>query len=106
LILTNFFNLECFRIEFDFQLSHSVYPTDWHLDNLKKIFLDQKNLPHPDQLSVGPLLQNYSTVDEARNDLLMLYIYYSDISYTYIYETPSWSVFSLLSNFGGQLGKF
>ena len=69
------------------------------------MFVYNEKFRNQDQISVRAILQNYSTVQEARNDLLMLYVYYSDISYTYIYESPFWTIISLLSNFGGQLGK-
>ena len=68
------------------------------------MFVYNEKFKHQDQISVRAILQNYSIVQEARNDLLMLYVYYNDISYTYIYESSYWTIISLLSNFGGQLG--
>jgi hypothetical protein len=49
---------------------------------------------------MGPLLENINSLYEARNDVAWLKIYYDDISYSYISETPVWDLNSLLSNFG------
>ena len=68
------------------------------------MFVYNQKFMHKEEILTRTILQNYSTVQEARNDLLMLYVYYNDISYTYIYESPYWTIISLLSNFGGQLG--
>ena len=70
------------------------------------MFVYNQKFMYQEEILTRTILQNYSTVQEARNDLLMLYVYYNDISYTYIYESPYWTIISLLSNFGGQLGKF
>ena len=83
-------------------MSHSTYLSDWYWEEMHNQFV-VSNGSEPD---VKSILQNYNSMEEARNDLLMLYVYYSDISYTYIYESPAWTVISLLSNMGGQLGNF
>ena len=49
---------------------------------------------------------NMKSVEEAREKLLMLNVFYTDIAYTHISEWPKWNVVMLLSNFGGQLGLF
>ena len=83
-------------------MSHSTYLSDWYWEEMYNQFVVSNN----SEPGIKSILQNYNSTEEARNDLLMLYVYYSDISYTYIYESPAWTVISLLSNMGGQLGNF
>ena len=54
-----------------------------------------------DQLNEG---LNYDTIE--RDDLLILKIFYSSLNYMSYKESPSISIFGLISNLGGTLGLF
>ncbi len=53
---------------------------------------------------MGPLIENINTLDEARDDVAWLKVYYDDISYVFIDESPVWDFNGLISNFGGLIG--
>ena len=86
-------------ITFSTEISQSMYLTNWYWAQLK-IFFQFSNT------EVAKSINKIETIDDARKNLLLVNIYYSDISYTYISEAPYWTLTSLFSNFGGQLGLF
>ena len=54
-----------------------------------------------------PLGMNRSmNVDDLRNNIARLIIYYEDIDYQLIQEIPTVSVINLIANIGGMLGLF
>jgi hypothetical protein len=59
-----------------------------------------------DKTDIYKSISQIENVEEARKSFLMVNIFYKEIAYTYISESPKWNIVSLLSNFGGQLGLF
>ena len=59
-----------------------------------------------DKTDIYKSISEIENVEEARKSFLMVNIYYKEIAYTYISESPKWNIVTLLSNFGGQLGLF
>ena len=100
-----FFLKECLSISFSTELSQSMYLTNWYWAELKNHFRNNIKLKDTNQELVKNI-NKIETIDDARKNLLLINIYYSDISYTYISESPYWTWTSLFSNFGGQLGLF
>ena len=99
---------ECLSISFSTELSQSMYLTNWYWAELKNYFQNNIKVQSTDTSRLE-LVKNFNkieTIDEARKNMLLVNIYYSDISYTYISESPYWTWTSLFSNFGGQLGLF
>jgi hypothetical protein len=47
-----------------------------------------------------PWLERIKNIEEAKFDMAAINIFYDDISYTLISETPVWNINTLLSNFG------
>lgn len=56
--------------------------------------------------TINNKLRLINSIDEARKNMLAVKIFYEDLSYTYIEETPVWTELTLISSFGGQLGLF
>ena len=93
---------------FKTDISQSSYVTNWYWNEIKKF---SKNNTFQSEFCMNTSLvfnsiSNIKTIEDARESLLMLNIYYSDLAYTYISESPQWTLITLLSNFGGQLGNF
>ena len=49
-------------------------------------------------------MSNIENIEEARRDFAAVYIYYDDISYDYISQSPVYTFNYLMSNFGGTIG--
>lgn len=47
-----------------------------------------------------PWLERIENIEQAKYDIAAINIFYDDISYTLISETPVWNLNTLLSNFG------
>ena len=82
---------ECCSTRFDFMFSNSKYPNG----NLFKF--EQYN-PF--------FLNKNATLDDFIEKSLALHIYYPELKYTVISESPKESAISLLANIGGTLGLF
>ena len=46
-----------------------------------------------------PWLERIENIEQAKYDVAAINIFYDDISYTLISETPVWNLNTLLSNF-------
>ena len=86
-------------------MSQSMYLTNWYWAELKNFFQNDYK-PKDTNQELVKNINKIETIDDARKNLLLVNIYYSDISYNYISESPYWTWTSLFSNFGGQLGLF
>jgi hypothetical protein len=95
---------ECSYFEYDFEISHSNFITEWYLDLLKYHYSVQ-NRTNPVSRKMKPKLELIKNLDEARKDIVALNIFYKKIDYTLITQTPLWNINTLLSNFGGQIGN-
>lgn len=57
-------------------------------------------------VEVSNRINKITSYSDASKYYLSFNIYYSDLSYTFIEESPYWDLFLLLSNIGGNLGLF
>jgi hypothetical protein len=97
-----------------------VYPSTWYWNEIKSFVnfsmssnrSKEKSDPKVansfdlDKTDIYKSISEIENVEEARKSFLMVNIYYKEIAYTYISESPKWNIVTLLSNFGGQLGLF
>lgn len=85
---------ECNSIEYNFQLSHSDFPSPYYSNILIKY--DKMNRS----------FRNYTTYNEVRSSVLAVNVYYNDIAFTIIDEVPSKSTAQFFSELGGILGLY
>lgn len=88
----------------------SEYPTNWYWKSMESYFENLKyNEQSPIDLEKKRIHNNFlsaSSIEEARRSFLWINFYYKDLNYKVVSESPLWSVNSLLSNLGGNLGLF
>ena len=86
--------IECLTIDYSTRVHLATYPTDFYLQFLQL----QPNL-----------INRYSTREsisqDIKNSVAKLNIFYNEISYTALTESPALTWDTLLSNIGGTLGK-
>ena len=85
--------LECRRNKYDLVVSKSDYPSV--LIQKFKFDLQSQNK-----------LENNSNFDNIEKDLVRFIVYFGSMSYVQFIESPSISLFGLISNLGGTLGLF
>ena len=88
--------LECESINYDLLISSTASLSKQGYDLIEKLI---------DRFTSG-FSQYKLTYDEVRQKFIALNVYYSDLSYVKISETPKTSFFDLLSNLGGTLGLY
>ena len=88
--------LECESINYDLLISSTASLSKQGYDSIEKLI---------DRFTSG-FSQNKLTYDEVRQRFIVLNVYYADLSYVRISETPKTSFFDLLSNLGGTLGLY
>ena len=91
---------ECDYFTYNVEMSQSAFPTEWYY-NMSVTSPDSELYP-----DVYERIKKIKSYSDARNYYLSFNIYYSDLSYAYIEESPYWDLFLLLSNIGGNLGLF
>lgn len=92
---------ECFQVNYDLKVSSAKYPTKWYTSILK----NSTNFQY---------LLNQSLLGEEKNidflylqqTMLMVNIFYDQMSYSLIEEQPELSIDALLAFIGGNLGLF
>jgi hypothetical protein len=97
--------VECEEVKFDLTISTSSYPTEWYahvLANNSKfnevinMYFDAINLPHVNYTDdfVG-----------LKKTIARVNIYYEDLRYTEVIESPALTAILLLGTLGGNLGR-
>ena len=90
--------LECDSVRYDLSLSSLVYPDK---DYYNKVFnMDQ---------DIQDLYSNFSielSYDLFRSNSAFFTVYYPNLQYTYISETPKTEIIDLFTQIGGALGMF
>lgn len=82
----------CESVDFSAQLSYSRYPANTYGDLLAK----ERNM-------TGTVYENRQ---HLRDNLLELKIYFESLTYSEVKQVPSYDLFSLLGDVGGQIGLF
>ena len=87
--------IECLVINNKAQVHVTTYPTNYYLNFLKL----QTNLTRK--------YSNKTTlIEDIQNSVAKINIFYNEISYTALVETPTVTLNTLIGNIGGQLGLF
>lgn len=79
-------------------MSQSSFPTKW-------FFANSRAYPTSESKVVDRIAK-INSFSDARDYFISFNIYYDDLSYTLVEESPFWDVFALFSNIGGNLGLF
>jgi len=82
----------CESVEFSAQLSYASYPANTYADLLAK----NRNM-------TGTVVENRQYL---RDNLLELRIYYESLTFSDVKQVPSYDLYSLLGDVGGQIGLF
>jgi hypothetical protein len=95
----------CDHFEYDTQLSLSKYPTRRYWNALKKSATSSLSNSSAQLLALSKISQ-ISSYEDARENILAFKVYYDDLSYNLIKESPYWSYSLLLASFGGTIVLF
>jgi hypothetical protein len=89
--------LTCEQMTYSLSLSSMAYPSQFYFKYLKK---------HPVVLYHYNNDTSKITLESLKTKILAVNIYYEEMSYTYISQSPKMQLEDLISNFGGTLGLF
>ncbi|KAK3748779.1 hypothetical protein QZH41_013515 [Actinostola sp. cb2023] len=84
--------IACESIEYSAKLSYARFPSNPYVDILAKEY--------------GLIGTHQENREFLRDNLLELKIYYEDLTFKDIHQVPSYDLFSLLGDVGGQIGLF
>ena len=91
--------MECLSAEYKTSMHTASYPTEWYLD----LLLKQTNLVN----KFSNFSQNSPNLNSLiKNSVVKISIFYNDISYDALVESPVLTFDVLLGNVGGSLGLF
>lgn len=97
----------CSTQSFDTYTSQSQYLANWYWNEQKNFYSSTSSTRQAfgssSQLSVYETVSAYD-VDQARNNIVRLNIFFQYLGYTLISESPLYTVDSFLANVGGNLG--
>ncbi len=99
--------LECSVVRYDLTISSSSFPTEWYA----KILADDPSFNNLINKYFDQSGNNYTTINYTnnyeglRNSVARLNVYYEDLQYVLVDETPSITIIILLGTLGGNLGK-
>ena len=92
--------LECNEIRIDTAVTYTSYPGLWYaelmLNNSAAINMMQQTAPVNSTIDVEFLQQN----------ILLLNVFFNNMGYTYVQESPAMTVDTLIAAFGGNTGLF
>jgi hypothetical protein len=90
--------LECETVKYDLSVSSQAYPSKMYY---------KSELNNETNRNISLIYLNESlTYDLMREHSLSFNVYYSDMSYTILTESPKTSIADLISQIGGGLGLF
>ena len=84
---------ECKSVYFDYELSYADFPTPYYADLLLRY---NKLYPNPNRV--------YTTFESIKNSTLAVNIYFDDISYIVLGDSPKTTSEQFFANVGGLLG--
>lgn len=104
-------NIECFKVDYNTEISQSQFLTDWYLDFMKKSLFDYVDILNDSSLNpqiakLARIFPQNITASEIRNNLISFNVYYSGLSYTLMADTPQDDWFTFIANVGGLMGAF
>jgi amiloride-sensitive sodium channel subunit delta len=98
--------IECERIKYDLRVHTSTYPTEWYAEllNNSTAFNETINL-YFDSINMTQISYagNY---EGLRSSVARINVYYEDLSYVSINETPAMTFDLFLGSLGGNMGLF
>jgi hypothetical protein len=107
------FKKECNSIDFDKDISYTEHLTDWYVDYIKNSLIPyQSLLSNPEKnTSLNPQISNLNqafpqhlSASEIRQNIVTFNVYFSDLTYNLISDTPQINWFSLFANLAGICG--
>lgn len=99
---------ECRAESYDLSTSYSEYPSRVYFDKLRRgvlaplFSINSSSLSHQQQNDNEELFQ----LKMARRSLTRVFVYFDEIKYTQITETPTMCFVDLVANVGGTMGLF
>ncbi len=98
--------IECTEVKYDLTISSSTYPTEWYAkvltNNTKFNTLINKYF---DLVNV-PFINYTNDYAGLKNSILRVNIFYEDLRYTLVEDSPAINLVMLLGTLGGNLGLF
>jgi hypothetical protein len=100
---------ECFKIDYDMEVSQSEYLTDWYVNYIKlsiKPFLNNHN-ESPISSRISSLSRAFpqnASVEEIRQNIVSVKIFYNNLNYKLISDVPQQNWINFLATCGGVLG--
>ncbi len=94
--------VECVEVRYDLSVSASSFPTEWYSD----VLIRNDNFNKTINLYSPKLIRYNNNFTSLKNALARVNVYYEDLKYTEIDESPAVTVNALLGVLGGNIGLF
>jgi hypothetical protein len=98
---------ECNTIDFDKEISYTEYLTDWYVDYMKnslQSFSSQSNNTNAQIFNLNRAFQQNATSSSIRANIVSFNIYFNELTYNLISDSPQINWFSLFANLAGICG--
>ena len=92
---------ECNSIDFDKKISYTEHLTDWYVDYMKKSLLNNTG---PQLLGLKEAFRQEMSTSEIRQNIVTFNVYFEDLTYDLISDTPTTNWFGLFANLAGIYG--
>ncbi len=98
-------------MDYNTEISQSQFLTDWYVDFMQNSLVDYINILNdtsldPQIAKLAKIFPQNTTTSEIRKNLVSFNVYYSDLSYTFMVDTPQDNWFTFIANVGGLMGAF
>jgi hypothetical protein len=98
-------------VDYNTEISQSQFLTDWYVDFMQNSLVDYINILNdtsldPQIAKLAKIFPQNTTTSEIRKNLVSFNVYYSDLSYTFMVDTPQDNWFTFIANVGGLMGAF
>ncbi len=102
---------ECFKVDYSTEISQSQFLTDWYVDFMQNSLAEYLDILNdsslnPQIVKLANFFPQNTTTSEIRKNIISFNVYYSDLSYTYMSDTPQDDWFTFIANVGGLMGAF
>ncbi|CAF1113979.1 unnamed protein product [Brachionus calyciflorus] len=87
--------VDCYKIDYLYDINLTDYPTEYYFNTIVQ------------QSNIKDLFDNTTiTYEKFKESLLLVNVFYKDLSYTLLEEIPSKHLSDILGEIGGQIGLF
>jgi hypothetical protein len=98
--------IECEQIKYDLKVTQSVYPTEWYADLLSNSTVFNEVINKYFNTLNKTNISYQSQYASLKNSVAMVNVYYEDLSYVMIDESPAMSFDVFLGSLGGNMDLF